>query len=75
MFVDNEFRAMASQKCVGVPARFGTKFFSAKTRGEFLAYLDGILKETSDAHREGLALAYPHLATMLPFIGRKAAPS
>lgn len=75
MFVDNEFRAMASQKCVGVAARFGTKLFSAKTRGEFLAYLDGILAEMSDAHREGLALAHPHLAPVLPFIGRKAVPS
>lgn len=75
MFVDNEFRAMASQKCVGVCARYGTKFFSAKTRDEFFAYLDGVLAEMSDAHREGLALAHPHLIPVLPFIGRKAKPS
>lgn len=72
MVVDNEFREMASQKNVDVPGKFGVRLFSLteRTRDEFIAYLDSLWGELSDAHREGLALIYPHMAPMLPLISR-----
>jgi hypothetical protein len=73
MVVDNEFREMASQKNVDVPGKFGIRLFSLteRTRDEFIAYLDSLWGELSDAHREGLSLIYQHLAPVLPLIGRK----
>lgn len=65
MFVDKEFREMASQKNVDVPGRFGARLFSMKTRDQFVAYLDDTLHDISDAHREGLVLAYPYLKPLL----------
>ena len=51
--------------------RYSVRLFSMNTKDTFLVYLDDILKNMSDAHREGLALLYPHLISMLPSPGRQ----
>lgn len=71
MYVDNEFHSMASQKNVDVSGKFGVRLFSTRTNDAFLAYLDDILKSMSEAHREGLTLLYPHLISILPYLGRQ----
>ena len=70
MYVDKEFDSMASQKNVDVPGKFGVRLFSTRTHDAFLTYLD-VLKNMSEAHREGLALLYPHLISPLPSLGRQ----
>lgn len=42
MFVDNEFRKLASQRNVDVPARYGVRLFSETNREQFRTCLDEI---------------------------------
>ena len=42
MFVDNEFRKLASQRNVDVPGRYGVRLFSETNRAQFKAFLDGL---------------------------------
>jgi hypothetical protein len=55
MFVDNEFRKLASQRNVDVPGRYGVRLFSETNRGEFEAWLDetsaGITAEENQPDR------------------------
>jgi hypothetical protein len=39
VFLDNDFRSLASQRNVGVPGRYGVRLFSENNREEFAAYL------------------------------------
>ena len=64
MFVEREFEELCRQVKLG--ERYSVCLFSMNTKDKFLVYLDDILKNMSDAHREGLALLYPHLISMLP---------
>jgi hypothetical protein len=57
MFVDNEFRKLASQGNIDVPGRYGLRLFSENNRQEFMDYLDAVLAEgMSPAHEERLAI-------------------
>lgn len=62
MFLDNEFRALASQKNVDVPGRYGVRLFSAKTADDFLEYLNDLLHNMPSEHRGALKLVHPELA-------------
>lgn len=52
MFIDNEFRGMASNAQCAVEARYGTRLFSCQGSGrtKFLAYLDGIRAGATKEH-------------------------
>lgn len=55
MFVDNEFRKLASQRNVDVLGRYGVRLFSETNRNEFEAWLDETLAGiTAQEHRPGL---------------------
>lgn len=42
VFLDNEFRKIASQRNIDVPGRFGVRLFSESSRAAFADYLDGV---------------------------------
>ena len=67
MFVDNEFRGMASESQVGVPQRYNVKLFSEKKDGreEFLQYLDAIFASAKDAHWDKVAICDPRYGALL----------
>jgi hypothetical protein len=67
MFLDNSFRALADQKRVDVPNRYGVKLFSARTIPDFIKYLDELLHNMPRRHREALRLVHPELADV-PFL-------
>ncbi len=72
MFVDNEFRAMASDGRVTVEKRYGVKLFSEKKQGraDFLAYLDGLWSLANDEHWDKVAACDPSFASTLSAIRR-----
>jgi hypothetical protein len=45
VFLDNEFRKLASQRNVDLPGRYGARLFSESNREGFRAYLQGIVTE------------------------------
>lgn len=64
MVVDNEFCAMASQGNIDVPGRFGVLLFSARTLSAFVAYLDDLLANMPQEHRDALKLIQPQGASV-----------
>jgi hypothetical protein len=62
MVVDNEFCAMASQKNVDVPRKFGVRLFCPKTLDKFLDYLDDLVANIPHDQRVSMQQVYPHLA-------------
>ncbi|NLY01696.1 MAG: hypothetical protein GXY83_36895 [Rhodopirellula sp.] len=66
MFLDNEFRAMASSGSVDVPKRFRVRLFSESNLAEFLNYLNVIQQcGVSPEHLTRLSLVYPEWAPLL----------
>ena len=67
MFVDNEFRGMATEGQVGVTQRYGVKLFSEKKDGrdEFLEYLDTISASATDNHWDKVAACDPRFGALL----------
>jgi hypothetical protein len=45
VFLDNEFRKLASQRNVDLPGRYGVRLFSESNRAGFRAYLQGVVTE------------------------------
>ena len=68
MFVEREFEELCRQ--VKMDERYSVCLFSMNTKDKFLVYLNDILKNMSENHKEGLALLYPHLISMLSSLGR-----
>jgi len=50
MFIDKECRSLLLEKPLCDNITYGTKIFSPKNKGEFLAYLDQIKQSASEAH-------------------------
>lgn len=50
MFIDKECRSLLLEKPLCDNITYGTKIFSPKNKGEFLAYLDQIRQSASEAH-------------------------
>lgn len=64
MIIYNEFRAMATQKRIDVPGRFGVRLFSSKTLDELLTYLDELLANIPMDHRRAVKEVYPHMSSI-----------
>jgi hypothetical protein len=64
MIVDNEFYAMASQKNIDVPGKFGVRLFCSKTLDAFLRYLDDLATNLQNDHREALRQVYPQFSEL-----------
>ncbi len=72
MFLDEEFRGLASKGTVDVPGRYHVKLFSAKHRNEFMDYLEHIRQlSLVPEHIERLALVYPEWAALVPHIAAR----
>ena len=66
MFLDREFRNLASQGNVDVRGRYHVTLFSENNRDEFMVYLDNIQRSgMSSEHIGRLALIFPEWAPLL----------
>ena len=64
MIVDNEFYAMATQKNIDVPRKFGVKLFCSKKLHDFIDYLDDLVATIPHDHRIALKQVFPHLSAL-----------
>ncbi len=60
MLVDRFFQSLVTQSNVNISNHFKTKFFSAKSLGEFMAYLDELIQNIPLAHRKALKAVVPN---------------
>jgi hypothetical protein len=58
MFIDNEFRAMLSEKPLRDELRYGTKVFSSATGQEFFEYLDDLKASASESQMRAVEEVY-----------------
>ena len=61
MIVDNEFCAMASQRNIDVPRKFGVRLFCSRTLVQFEEYLDDLIANIPSDHQKAVKQVYPHL--------------